>query len=66
MRGQRARLNDRDGEVDENFWAQAAADQAAGRRADDEDPGVYLSLPFHLSSPRSPVSAHLTKFLDWL
>lgn len=45
MRGQRARLNDRDGEVDENFWAQAAADQAAGRRADDEDPGVYLSLP---------------------
>ncbi|KAJ7132119.1 condensin complex subunit 2/barren [Mycena epipterygia] len=38
MRGQKVRYNeDGDGEVDENFWAQAAADQAAGRDGDDED-----------------------------
>ncbi|KAJ6624945.1 condensin complex subunit 2/barren [Mycena sp. CBHHK59/15] len=38
MRGQRVRYNEEgDGEVDENFWAQAAADQAAGRDGDDED-----------------------------
>ncbi|KAI0060991.1 barren [Artomyces pyxidatus] len=38
MRGQRAQLNTNgDGEVDENFWAQAAADQAAGRAANDAD-----------------------------
>ncbi|KAG5650838.1 hypothetical protein H0H81_010868 [Sphagnurus paluster] len=36
MRGQRVKMNlNGDGEVDENFWAQAAADQAAGRDADD-------------------------------
>ena len=36
MRGQRARLDERaEGEIDENFWAQAAADQAAAR-ADGE------------------------------
>ena len=40
MRGQRARLND--GEVDENFWAQAAADQAAGRNNDDADESMYI------------------------
>lgn len=28
MRGHRARINEGDGEVDERFWAQAAADQA--------------------------------------
>ena len=38
MRGQRVRFNEAgDGEVDENFWAQAAADQAAGRLAREED-----------------------------
>ncbi|KAG9312930.1 condensin complex subunit 2/barren [Chiua virens] len=38
MRGQRVRFNEAgDGEVDENFWAQAAADQAAGRLAQEED-----------------------------
>ncbi len=37
MRGYRARLNEGDGEVDENFWAQAAADQAAGRNGEDVD-----------------------------
>lgn len=38
MRGSRNRPDDRgDGEVDENFWAQAAADQAAGHNRDDGD-----------------------------
>jgi len=38
MRGQRAPPNDNgDGEIDENFWAQAAADQAANRNNDDAD-----------------------------
>ncbi|KAF8075066.1 condensin complex subunit 2/barren [Lyophyllum atratum] len=37
MRGQRVRMNPNDdGEVDENFWAQAAADQAAGRAGDQD------------------------------
>lgn len=33
MRGQNARFNGHanDGEVDDNFWEQAAAEQAAGR-----------------------------------
>jgi condensin complex subunit 2 len=38
MRGERVRLNPvANGEVDEHFWAQAAADQAAGRAAANED-----------------------------
>ncbi|KAF8972668.1 condensin complex subunit 2/barren [Flammula alnicola] len=37
MRGKRVRMNENgDGEVDENFWAQAAADQAANRDNDDD------------------------------
>ncbi|OSX64218.1 hypothetical protein POSPLADRAFT_1179866 [Postia placenta MAD-698-R-SB12] len=36
MRGRRARPGQSD-EIDENFWAQAAADQAAGRSGDDGD-----------------------------
>ncbi|KZT27835.1 barren [Neolentinus lepideus HHB14362 ss-1] len=36
MRGQRSIDDRQDGEVDENFWAQAAADQAAGRMGTDE------------------------------
>ncbi|KAF5373258.1 hypothetical protein D9615_007456 [Tricholomella constricta] len=37
MRGQRVRMNSNgDGEVDENFWAQAAADQAVGRAGDQD------------------------------
>lgn len=41
MRGQRDPLNENgDGEVDENFWAQAAADQAAGRATSDGEGGV--------------------------
>jgi condensin complex subunit 2 len=40
MCGQRAPLNENgDGEVDEKFWAQAAADQATGRAASDGDEG---------------------------
>jgi condensin complex subunit 2 len=40
MCGQRAPLNEKgDGEVDEVFWAQAAADQAAGRGTPDGDEG---------------------------
>ena len=41
MRGSRARLDRNDGEVDENFWAQAAADQAAGRQAEDGEDGQF-------------------------
>jgi condensin complex subunit 2 len=37
MRGQRVRMNENGDEVDENFWAQAAADQAAGRNGDEEN-----------------------------
>ncbi|KAL4246253.1 Condensin complex subunit 2 [Abortiporus biennis] len=38
MRGHHPRLDDRgDGEVDENFWAQAAAEQAAGHNNEDGD-----------------------------
>ncbi|KAK7687927.1 hypothetical protein QCA50_009146 [Cerrena zonata] len=38
MRGQRSRLDDRpDGEIDENFWAQAAAEQAAGQNGEEPD-----------------------------
>ncbi|KAL5513141.1 hypothetical protein ACEPAH_3539 [Sanghuangporus vaninii] len=48
MRGNRARLNDSDGEVDERFWAQAAADQAAGRHGDDaEEGGTNGAIPFN-------------------
>ncbi|EMD38910.1 hypothetical protein CERSUDRAFT_133533, partial [Gelatoporia subvermispora B] len=38
MRGQRGRTEPRgDGEIDENYWAQAAADQAAGRGSEEGD-----------------------------
>ncbi|KAL4063168.1 condensin complex subunit 2/barren [Scleroderma citrinum] len=49
MRGQRARFNETgDGEVDENFWAQAAADQAAGRLAqEDGDESGEVPPPFN-------------------
>ncbi|KAJ7050519.1 condensin complex subunit 2/barren [Mycena amicta] len=48
MRGRNVKYNeDGDGEVDENFWAQAAADQAAGRQGnDDEDPNG-AGMPFN-------------------
>ncbi|KAG6813822.1 hypothetical protein H0H92_006766 [Tricholoma furcatifolium] len=50
MRGQRVRMSSNgDGEVDENFWAQAAADQAAGRTGDDagDDMANEGSIPFN-------------------
>lgn len=52
MRGRRVKINeDGDGEVDVNFWAQAAADQANGRREDDDgDEGFYNALSFPLPS----------------
>ncbi len=47
MRGRKAPLNENgDGEVDENFWAQAVADQAAGRATSGDEGGVFPSLPF--------------------
>lgn len=46
MRGQRDPLNENgDGEIDENFWAQAAADQAAGRAADGDEGKVAFCAP---------------------
>jgi condensin complex subunit 2 len=52
MRGQRAPLDENgDGEVDENFWAQAAADQAAGRATSGDEGGV---------SPPQPVCRRLS------
>ncbi|EKM81927.1 hypothetical protein AGABI1DRAFT_105330 [Agaricus bisporus var. burnettii JB137-S8] len=49
MRGRRVKINeDGDGEVDVNFWAQAAADQANGRREDDDgDEGGSGNVPFN-------------------
>lgn len=43
MRGQRRFDEPDNGEVDENFWTQAAADQAAGRSAGaDGDDSEFL------------------------
>lgn len=51
MRGQRVRFNDSgDGEVDENFWAQAAADQAAGRTGDQDGDEGELNYAFYLGA----------------
>ncbi|EGN96565.1 hypothetical protein SERLA73DRAFT_111171 [Serpula lacrymans var. lacrymans S7.3] len=50
MRGQRVRYNENgDGEVDENFWAQAAANQAAGRVAqeDGDETADGGAIPFN-------------------
>jgi condensin complex subunit 2 len=44
MHGRQAPVNENgDGEVDKNFWAQAAADQAAGRARLDGDDGEDAS-----------------------
>ena len=45
MRGRRARPGQSD-EIDENFWAQAAADQAAGRSGDDGDESGWLIFSY--------------------
>ncbi|THH28569.1 hypothetical protein EUX98_g5607 [Antrodiella citrinella] len=48
MRGSRARVDENgDGEVDENFWAQAAADQAAGRDGEPDESGEGGAIPFN-------------------
>ncbi|KAG1781078.1 condensin complex subunit 2/barren [Suillus placidus] len=49
MRGQPVRFNENgDGEVDEQFWAQAAANQAAGRAAaENDETGDGLNIPFN-------------------
>ena len=42
-------MNENDGEIDENFWAQAAADQAASRDIDGDDDGKHhLAFPLGL------------------
>ena len=57
MRGQRAPVNENgDGEVDENFWAQAAADQAAGRATSGDEGGVFSSPADHYTSLTSDAS----------
>ena len=48
MRGQRGRVDERpEGEVDENFWAQAAADQAAGRSGEEDMDASESNASFH-------------------
>ncbi|KAF8517976.1 condensin complex subunit 2/barren [Hysterangium stoloniferum] len=47
MRGYRVKINEGDGEVDENFWAQAAADQAAGLRDDADETADDGAIPFN-------------------
>ncbi|KAG1750052.1 condensin complex subunit 2/barren [Suillus occidentalis] len=49
MRGQPVKFNENgDGEVDEQFWAQAAANQAAERAAaDNDETGDGLNIPFN-------------------
>ena len=48
MRGRRARINENgDGEVDADFWAQAAVDQAGNRERDqdgDDSENYYYSM----------------------
>lgn len=45
MRGRRLRGDQHgDGEVDENFWAQAAANQAAGRAGDEGDESELIMI----------------------
>jgi condensin complex subunit 2 len=46
MRGQRVKFNENGDEVDENFWAQAAADQVAGRNGDEEGDESEFSPAF--------------------
>ncbi|THH01047.1 hypothetical protein EW026_g1576 [Hermanssonia centrifuga] len=46
MRGQGKRERE-EGEIDENFWAQAAADQAAGRTGGDDETNGGDAIPFN-------------------
>jgi condensin complex subunit 2 len=57
MRGQRGRLEDNpDGEIDEKFWAQAAADQAAGHVGDDDN-GTLVCRTHLTKSESNPTGA---------
>lgn len=48
MRGKKARVDGDSGEIDNAFWAQAAADQARARNADDMDEdGNNPDIPFN-------------------
>ncbi|PPQ63379.1 hypothetical protein CVT24_005644 [Panaeolus cyanescens] len=48
MHGHKPKINQENGEVDENFWAQAAADQAANRdRDNDMDESNDAPIPFN-------------------
>jgi condensin complex subunit 2 len=44
MRGQRLQTGNGDGEIDENFWAQAAANQAVGQGNDGDESTLFLFL----------------------
>ncbi|KAF8682082.1 hypothetical protein AX14_004414 [Amanita brunnescens Koide BX004] len=47
MRGHKVRFNEAgDGEVDENYWAQAAGEQAAGKNGDEGDQ-IDGAMPFN-------------------
>ncbi|GJJ11235.1 hypothetical protein Clacol_005467 [Clathrus columnatus] len=47
MRGHRARINEGDGEVDERFWAQAAADQAQAQLNAEDETVDGGAIPFN-------------------
>lgn len=69
MRGRRVRLNENDGEVDEAFWAQAAADQAAANHSDDDGDDRKLLTPLtvkqtHFGSPASNPAPFATQFFQ--
>ena len=60
MRGQRVSLKtNADGEIDENFWAQAAADQAAGRSGVDGNDGKSPTRSTKFWKPRDLSRSHL-------
>lgn len=49
MRHQNGRTNQNgDGEIDEHFWAQAAADQAAAGNQDGDDSKLSFALSYRL------------------
>lgn len=64
MRGHRSRLDVKDGEVDEHFWAQAAADQAAGTSMEDESKHIKHALVVTLLTPTNQVKVE--RFLSTL
>lgn len=53
MRGRRFDNNEEGGEVDERYWAQAAADQAAGRGNIDQSKGSLFTSSQYLNQLRA-------------